>query len=52
MFAGPFGRNDETQLLLKKVIAIFDLLEEKYRSQTFDNITKRNAIYRHFNIEL
>jgi hypothetical protein len=52
VFAEPFNQDDETQLLLKKVMAIFDVLEEKYHFQSFDNISKRNAIYRYFNIKL
>ncbi|MFD2148441.1 hypothetical protein [Mucilaginibacter antarcticus] len=52
VFAEPFERNEETQLLLKKVMAIFDVLEEKYHFQSFDNLTKRSAIYGYFNIKL
>ncbi len=52
VFAEPFEWNHETQQLLKKVMAIFDLLEEKYHFQSFDNLTKRNAIYKYFNITL
>lgn len=48
VFAQPFKADDETRLMLKKVLAIFDLLEQKYHVQTFDNLTKRNAIYRYF----
>jgi hypothetical protein len=48
VFAEPFKTDDETRLLLKKVLAIFDLLEEKYHFQSFDNINKRNAINRYF----
>ena len=50
MFAEPFANDEETQLLLMKVMAIFDVLEEKYHYQSFDNITKRNNIYKYFNI--
>ena len=50
MFAEPFKNDGKTELRLKKVLAIFDVLEEKYHFQTFDNITKRNAIYKYFNI--
>ncbi|MFD0751528.1 hypothetical protein ACFQZS_15355 [Mucilaginibacter calamicampi] len=50
VFAEPFKDDEATQALLKKVMAIFDVLEQKYRFQTFDNITKRNAIYKYFNI--
>lgn len=49
VFVEPFEQNEETQLLLKKMLAIFDTLEEKYHYQSFDNITKRNSIYKYFN---
>ena len=52
VFAEPFEQNEETQQLLKKVIAILDVLEEKYHIQSFDNITRRNAIYKYFDIKL
>ena len=52
VFAEPFEQNDETKLLLKKVIAMLDVLEEKYHIQSFDNITRRNAIYKYFDIKL
>ena len=48
MFAEPFKNDGETELLLKKVLAIFDVLEEKYHFQSLDNITKRNTIYKYF----
>ena len=51
VFADPFKQDAETQLLLKKVLAIFDLLEQKYHTQSFDNLNKRNAIYRYFDIK-
>ena len=51
VFADPFKADAETQLLLKKVLAIFDLLEQKYHTQSFDNLNKRNAIYRYFDIK-
>jgi hypothetical protein len=50
VFAEPFKADDETRLLLKKVLAIFDLLEQKYHFQSFDNLTKQNAIYRYFTL--
>ena len=52
VFADPFEQNEETQQLLKKVIAVLDVLEEKYHIQSFDNITRRNAIYKYFDIKL
>ena len=51
VFAEPFKQDAETQLLLKKVLAIFDLLEQKYHTQSFDNLNKRNTIYRYFDIK-
>lgn len=48
VFAEPFKGDEATQILLKKVMAIFDVLEQKYRFQTFDNITKQNTIYKYF----
>ncbi len=52
VFAEPFEQDEETQQLLKKVMAILDVLEEKYHIQSFDNITRRNAIYKYFDIKL
>ncbi len=52
VFAEPFEQNEETKQLLKKVIAILDVLEEKYHIQSFDNITRRNVIYKYFDIKL
>lgn len=52
VFAEPFEQDEETQQLLKKVIAILNVLEEKYHIQSFDNITRRNAIYKYFDIKL
>ena len=50
MFAEPFKNDVETQLLLKKVLAIFDVLEQKHRFQSFDNINKRNTIYKYLEL--
>lgn len=52
VFAEPFEQDEETQQLLKKVVAILNVLEEKYHIQSFDNITRRNAIYKYFDIKL
>lgn len=52
VLAEPFEQDEETQQLLKKVIAILDVLEEKHHIQSFDNITRRNAIYKYFDIKL
>ncbi len=51
VFAEPFEHNEETDQLLKKVMAILDVLEEKHHIQSFDNITRRNAIYKYFDIK-
>lgn len=51
VFAEPFEQDEETQQLLKKVMAILDVLEEKHHIQSFDNITRRNAIYKYFGIK-
>jgi len=50
MFAEPFQQDEATQALLKKVMIVFNVLEEKHHYQTFENITKRNTIYKYFNI--
>ena len=50
MFAEPFEATDKTASLLQKVLAIYDLLETKYHFESFDNLTKRNAIYGFFKI--
>jgi hypothetical protein len=51
LFAEPFQHNEKTELLLKKVMEIFDVLEHKYHYQSFDNIAKRKAIYNYFDIK-
>ena len=48
VFAEPFKLDEETKLILKKVLIIFDLLEQHHRYQSFENIDKRNIIYKHF----
>jgi hypothetical protein len=47
VFAEPFKIDDETELILKKVLIIFDLLEQHHHYQSFENIDKRNIIYKH-----
>lgn len=47
-FAEPFTDDEQTTLLLKKVLIIFEALEQKHRYQTFDNITKQNTIHLYF----
>lgn len=49
VFAEPFTANEETSALLKKVMVIFELLETIHHYESFDNITKRQAIYNYFN---
>lgn len=49
LFAEPFEANNETELALRKVLAIFDFLEKNHHYQSFENIDKRNTIYKHFN---
>lgn len=49
IFAEPFTADEETSALLKKVMVIFDLLETEHHYESFDNITKRNVIYKYFN---
>ena len=48
MFAEPFKHDEETQILLNKVLAIFDLLEQTHHYESFENIEKRKAIYKYF----
>ncbi|WP_158991229.1 hypothetical protein [Mucilaginibacter sp. L196] len=48
MFAEPFKQDEKIQLLLKKVLAIFDLLEQKHHYESFENIDKRKTIYKYF----
>jgi endonuclease III len=48
MFAEPFNQDEETQRLLKKVLSIFDLLEQNYHYESFENIDKRKTIYKYF----
>ena len=45
VFAEPFNDDVETASLLKKVLIIFEALEQKYHYQSFDNITKQNIIH-------
>ena len=49
VFAQPFEVDDETGLILRKVLVIFDFLEQNHHFQSFENIDKRNIIYKHFN---
>lgn len=49
LYAEPFEADEETALLLKKVLIIFDVLQEKHHYDSFENIEKRKAIYGYFN---
>jgi len=48
VFAHPLKADNETHLILNKVLIIFDLLEQKYNYQSFENIDKRKTIYSYF----
>lgn len=48
MYAEPFKADEETALLLKKVMIIFDVLETDHHYESFENLDKRNTIYRYF----
>jgi hypothetical protein len=41
----PFNASVETLLSFQKMLFIFDLLEQKYHWQSFENINKRNLIH-------
>jgi len=40
----PLAANTETLTQLKKVLVIFDMLEQQHHQQSFDNLSKRNII--------
>ena len=48
VFAEPFNDDVETASLLKKVLIIFDVLEQQYHFQTFDNIARQHNIREYF----
>jgi hypothetical protein len=48
VFAEPFNDDVETASLLKKVLIIFDVLEQQYHFQTFDNIARQHNIHEYF----
>jgi hypothetical protein len=48
LFAQPFKGDEETKLLLTKVLTIFDLLEQKFAFQSFENLDKQKIIYQYF----
>jgi len=47
VFAEPFKTDNETVFTLKKILIIFDLLEQQHRQLSFENIEKRKIIYKH-----
>jgi hypothetical protein len=47
VFAEPFADGDETITLLKKVLTIFDVLEQKHHYQSFDNIAKQKFTHQY-----
>ena len=48
VFAEPFADDDETASLLKKVLIIFEVLEQKHHFQSFDNVAKQKFIHQYF----
>lgn len=48
VFAEPFGNDGETSRILEKVLIIFDMLEQDHHTQSFENLQKKNFIYKHF----
>jgi hypothetical protein len=48
VFAEPFKADEETALILKKVLIIFDLLETEHRYESFENLNKRKTIHHFF----
>jgi hypothetical protein len=49
VFAEPFTNDEQTASLLKKVMLIFDVLETKHHYDSFENISRRKAVYDFFN---
>lgn len=45
MHAEPFSALPETLATLQKILLIFEWLEKKHHSSSFQNINKRNVIY-------
>jgi hypothetical protein len=43
-FAEPYKGDDETTLMLRKILIIFDFLEKHHRYLSIENIDKRNTI--------
>ena len=45
MHAGPFIPSPETLATLQKILLVFEWLEKKHHSSSFENINKQNIIY-------
>ncbi|MDN3581986.1 hypothetical protein [Mucilaginibacter flavus] len=45
MYAEPFTPSPETLLTLQKILLIFEWMEKKHHSSSFQNISKQNIIY-------
>jgi hypothetical protein len=45
MHAEPFSPSPETLAILQKILLIFEWLEKKHHSSSFENINKQNIIY-------
>ncbi len=46
MYAEPFTPSPETLLTLQKILLIFEWMEKKHHSSSFQNISKQNIIYK------
>ena len=42
----PFKNTPETRELLKKLLVVYDMLEQQHHRQSFENVNKRNIILR------
>jgi len=45
IYSLPFTANAELLLSFKKILLVYDVLEQQYHRQSFENINKRNTIY-------
>ncbi len=45
IYSQPFIANADLLLTFKKIMLIYDVLEQQYHRQSFENINKRNTIY-------
>ena len=50
--AEPFENTAETFKILKKVLFVYDKLEQQYHRQSLENINKRNIIQQFLNADL